>query len=112
MYTLEEIKDKGTQYGTNGIEINWDKLDIPGEREYLEKYMLKGVSVIPTLEGLYQKLTSGKSVLAPDEDTPLSFEDVEFYSMQVAEALYQAYALQAVKDKYEKVTSILQLAGN
>lgn len=89
------------------IEINWEKLADPEYRQDFETTLQKAAAFLPELESLYMKLTSGKSVLTPDEDTPLDYGDVEKYSGLVEEELYNAYVLNAVYQKYTLINSIV-----
>lgn len=111
MFTLDEIK-KEAETAAFTVDINWDNLQDANEREYLEKRLTKGMSMIPKLESLYTKLTSGKSVVLPDSETALAFEEIEHYAELVADELYAAYILQSVYDRYEKVNSIIALSGS
>lgn len=111
MFTLDEIK-KEAETAAFTVDINWEELEDRSEREYLESRLKMGVQMLPTLESLYTKLTSGKSVVMPDAETALPFEDIEHYTEAVAEELYTAYILQIVYDRYEKVNSIIALSGS
>jgi len=64
--------------------------------------------MVPDLESLYTKLTSGKSVLNPDDDSPLSFDDVEKYTLLVSEELFNGYILQELHNKYRTIQSIIE----
>lgn len=90
-----------------GIEINWESLENPTYRKEFEEVLQKASAFLPELESLYTKLTSGKSVLTPDEDTPLGYADVEKYSGLVEEELYSTYVLNAVYEKYTLINSIV-----
>jgi hypothetical protein len=89
------------------IEINWESLENPTYRKEFEEVLQKASAFLPELESLYTKLTSGKSVLTPDEDTPLGYADVEKYSGLVGEELYSTYVLNAVYEKYTLINSIV-----
>jgi hypothetical protein len=110
VFTLDEIKAEAAN-AADTFEFNWEKLEDPREREYLETHLSRGLVLLPTIESLYTKLTSGKSVVA-DEDTALSPEEAEHYAILVADELYSAYTLAAIKDKYDKVNSIIALSGS
>jgi hypothetical protein len=92
------------------IELNWDELDNPKYRADFESVMQKAAEFLPELEGLYDKLTSGKSVVNPDEDTPLEFTDIEKYTDMIGEELLSAYILQEVYHKYTMVQNVMQAA--
>jgi hypothetical protein len=107
--TLNELK-QDAELAAVTIDLNWDKLEDPQEAKYFVDALTTGMTMIPELEVLYTKLTSGKSVLFPDEDTPLQYDDLEQYTELVAEELHAAYIIQSVYDKYEKVNNIIALS--
>jgi hypothetical protein len=109
--TLNELK-QDAELAAVTIDLNWDKLEDPFEAAALVSALERGTQLLPELESIYTKLTSGKSVLTPEEDTPLGYDDLEKYTAIVAEELHAAYVLAAVKDKYEKVNSIIALSGS
>ena len=89
------------------IEINWESLENPTYRKEFEEVLQKASAFLPDLESLYTKLTSGKSVLTPDEDTPLGYADVEKYSGLVGEELFEAYVLTSLYEKYTLIQNIV-----
>lgn len=111
MFTIEEIK-ADAEIAALDMELNWEKLENPEEAKILVEYLDKGIAMLPTLESLYTKLTSGKSVMLPDEDSSLPYEDIENYTEVVAEELHAAYMIRGIKDKYDKVNQIIQLSGS
>jgi hypothetical protein len=111
MYTMDELKQDAALAAAN-IEINWEKLADPAEAQVLVEKLDLGIKMLPDLESIYTKLTSGKSVLAPEEDTPLGYDDIEKYTALVAEELYAAYVLAAIKETYEQVNTIIALSGS
>ena len=96
----------------NSIEINWEELDNPKYRADFESVLQKAVDYLPELESLYNKLTSGKSVVTPDEDTPLEYVDLEKYSAIVGEELYNGYILAEVYHKYAMVQAVINADQN
>lgn len=104
MFTLDEIK-KAAEAEAPTVEINWEVFDEPEEAEYFQKKLGLVKVIIPQLESLYEKLTSGKSVVFPDEDT-------EKYTEMVAEELYTAYLMQHVDERIRKVNDIIALSGS
>lgn len=92
------------------IDIQWGKLENPAYRKDFERTLIKASAYVPELEGLYTKLTSGHSVLNPDEGTPLSYEDLEKYSELVEEKLFNGYVLEALYKKYRAVEDVIQAA--
>ena len=111
MYTIDEIKIEAAK-AADTFEFNWEKLEDPTEREFLETRLNSGMSIVPTVESLYMKLISGKNLVLPDVDTALEPEEVAIYTMFVAEELYSAYILQSIKDRYDKVNNIIALSGS
>ena len=111
MLTIEEIKAEA-ELEASTYEFNWEQLEDPRERQYLEERLAKTTKMLPTIESLYTKLTSGKKVVLPDTDTSLTFDESEHYAMLVAEELYSAYILHNIRDRYEKVNSIIALSGS
>lgn len=109
--TLDEIK-RDAEVAAATVQLNWDQLDDPKESAYFLQSLEKGVAMIPDLEHLYGKLTSGKSVLAPDEPTPLPYEDVEKYTQLIADELYAAYLIREVRDTFDQVNRIILLSGS
>ncbi len=89
------------------IEINWESLENPTYRKEFEEVLQKAATFLPELESLYTKLTSGKSILQPDEDTPLDYAEVEKYSELVGDELYSTYVLTSVYQKYTLIQNIV-----
>lgn len=104
--TLDSIK-KEAAIAANEIQLNWESLDNPKYRRDFEMILERAEQFVPELEVLYAKLTSGKSVMLPDEDTSLSFEDVEKYSSLITEELFNGYVLQELYHKYKMVNAII-----
>lgn len=107
--TLDELKADAT-IAADQIDINWQALEDPEYRKDFETVLKKAVKFVPELESLYTKLTTGKSVVNEDEDTPLGFEDVEQYSVLVEEELFNGYVLKSLYHKYTAIENILQAA--
>lgn len=105
--TLEDLKAEAI-LAANKIGINWENLDDIKERHIFEQMVKRGHEFVPDLESIYTKLTSGKSVLNPDDDTPLNPVDVEQYTMLVSEELFNGYILQELHNKYTTIESIIR----
>lgn len=105
--TLDDLKAEAV-HAANQIGINWDTLDDIKERQYFEQMVSRGSLLVPDLESLYTKLTSGKSVLNPDDDSPLSFDDIEKYTLLVSEELFNGYILQELHTKYKTIQAIIE----
>ena len=90
------------------IDINWKALENADYRKDFEGVLQKAVKFVPELENLYTNLTSGKSVVTPEEDTPLGFEDVEQYSALIEEELFNGYVLRSLYQKYTAIENIIQ----
>ena len=106
---MEDIK-KHAALAAHAIDINWEQLDNPMYRRDFENVLKRAELLIPDLEGLYEKLSSGKSVLLPDEPTSLSFEDTEKYREIVEEELFNGYILQELYHKYESINAVMKAA--
>lgn len=111
MLTIEEIKHEA-ELAAVDVDLNWERLEDPQEAEVLNTQLNKCITLLPDLESLYTKITSGKSVVFPDAETSLSFDEIEQYADLVAEELHAAYMLLAIKDKYDKVNNIIALSGS
>lgn len=96
----------------NLIEINWEQLDNPNYRADFEHVLKRASQFVPELEGIYTKLTTGKSVLIPGEDTSLSFEDIEKYKAVIEEELLNGYILQELYHKYEMINAVMAADNN
>jgi hypothetical protein len=106
---MDDIK-KEAALAANKIDINWESLDNPTYRKDFENVLKRAMVLIPDLEGLYEKLSNGKSVLLPDESTSLSFEDTEKYREIVEDELYNGYILAELYHKYESINAVMQAA--
>lgn len=107
--TLDELKEEAA-IAADQIDINWTALENPSYRKDFEEVLKKAVLFVPELESLYTKLTSGKSVVNPEEDTPLGFEDVEQYSTLIEEELFNGYVLKSLYQKYTAIENVLKAA--
>ena len=104
--TLQEIRHIAYTHPEQ-IEICWDKLDEDVEyQEQFEEVVTNALQMLPDLESLYIKLTSGKHVTMPDQHTTLPHDDVEMYTELVEEELFAAYQMEAMWDAYKKVINI------
>lgn len=111
MYTMDELRQDAELAALN-VPLNWEQLENPAEAALLTAALDKGLRMLPDLESIYTKLTSGKSVLTPAEDSPLGYDDIENYTALIAEELHAAYILAAIKDKFDKVNNIIALSGS
>ena len=109
--TLDDLKAEAAFTATE-LGINWERLDDIKERHYFENLVSRGNQLVPDLESLYVKLTSGKSVLNPNDDTPLNVLDVEKYVVRVGEELFTGYVLQELHAKYHTIQSIIETDRN
>ena len=104
---MDELKAEA-EIAADQIDINWKALENPEYRKDFEGVLKKAVKFVPELESLYVKLTNGKSVVNPDEDTPLGFEDVEQYSTLVEEELFNGYVLRSLYRKYTAIENVIK----
>lgn len=105
--TLDTLRADAVN-AANKIELNWQALDNHEERRFFEEMTSKGKAMIPELESLYLKLTSGKNVVIPEEATTLNYSDVETYTETVADELHHAYILAELHTKYTTIESIIK----
>lgn len=106
---MDEMK-KEAALAANTIDINWEQLENPTYRKDFEGVLKRAMVLIPDLESLYEKLSSGKSVVAPDEPSPLGFEDVQQYRDIVEDELFNGYILQELYHKYESINAVMKAA--
>jgi hypothetical protein len=105
--TLEDIKQIAYTH-PDQIQICWDKLDSdPKYKEDFEAVVSNTLLLLPEIENIYKKLTTGKSVAFEGHDTPLKFEDIEQYTELVTEELFSRYQMEVMWDKYKKVKEIV-----
>ncbi len=110
---LNEIREKAS-VAANSFDFNWDKIDTdPMERQYLENQLnpYKNSAVLKELESIHTKLTSGKSVVMPDEDTAIPYDEVETYIQAVEEELFSGYILQELQIRYDLIRSVTKLVS-
>jgi hypothetical protein len=103
--TLSDLQREAELKATE-VEINWDI----AESKFFVEALEQGTLLIPDLESLYTKLTSGKSVVSPGQESSLSYEDKEKYADMIADQLFEAYVVREVLHKYKCITNIMNLA--
>lgn len=108
--TLDELKQEAA-VKANKIEIQWERMNDPNTAKDFENALEVNTVLIPDLESLYTKLTNGQSVLFPDSDSPLPYDDQEKYAAMVEDSLFEAYVIQEVLHKFRCITNILDLAN-
>ena len=106
---LDEMREDAA-IAADQIAINWKKLENPDYKADFERTLKRAAMFVPELEGLYTKLKNGESVLLPDEQTSLSFEDKEKYLHLVEEELFNGYVLRSLYHKYTAVENVIQAA--
>jgi hypothetical protein len=105
--TLDALRTDAV-IAANKIELNWEAFDNHTERMFFEEMTTKGKAMIPELETIYLKLTSGKNVVVPDEGTTLGYTEVETYTEALADELHHAYILRELHTKYTTIQSIIK----
>lgn len=103
---MNELKQEAA-IAANTIQINWEAMDNPNYRKDFEHTLKRAMQLLPDLEGMFTKLSEGKSVLLPGEETSLSFEDIEQYRTIIEEELFNGYVLQELYHKYEMVNAVI-----
>jgi len=106
---IDQMKEDAA-IAADQIDIRWKKLENPEYRREFENTLQRACMFVPELENLYKKLTAGESVLFPNEQTPLGYEDMEKYSGLVEEELFNGYVLQALYHKYTEIERVMQAA--
>ena len=107
--TLDELKQEAAVKATE-IEIQWERLSDPKTVKDFENALEVGTILIPDMESLYLKLTSGKSVVFEDSESPLPYDDQEKYAALVEDSLFEAYVIQEVLHKFRMVQNIITLS--
>jgi hypothetical protein len=105
MNTLTELQ-RSADDAAASIDINWEMLEQPEYGEIFTRTIEDGIANIPILESLYTKLTSGASVLYPDQPTQMPPDVAEECAELVSRELFSAYMIRAVYDKFTLINSI------
>ena len=105
MLTINEIEREAAADAAT-IEIQWNKVTLSASD------MQAKFRFLDDLCTLYEKLTAGKSVLYPDEDTALPFDDIEKYTLLVADELYNGFVVKHVYLRYQQIERILADSGS
>jgi hypothetical protein len=103
---LDQLK-KDAELAASEYDIDWELIDNPNNHEYLRLSLGYGSRMIPQLEKILTKLQRGESILLPNQESPLPFEELERYREFISNELYQAYILDAIKTKMELIESII-----
>ena len=93
------------------LEIDWERMTSFENKKYFEDALEAGTILIPDMERLYLKLTSGKSVIFDGKDSSLPYDEQEKYAEVVADKLFEAYVIKEILHKYRCITNILNLAN-
>lgn len=105
--TLEQIKREALT-GQEYIEIMWDKLDSDAHfREDFEKSLQVVVNSVEGLEFIYKHLMANKNIVDPEQDSTLTYEDVEAAKAAVEDELFAAYQIVDVWDRYRAVQNVI-----
>lgn len=104
---IDQLKEDAA-LAADQIDIQWGKLENPIYRADFERTLRRAAAFVPELESLYKKLTAGESVMMPDEQSPLGYEDLEKYSALVEEELFNGYVLQSLYHKYNAIENVMR----
>jgi hypothetical protein len=107
--TIDEIRAEAVQ-AAHQYEIKWDALSDALYREQFIATLNIAREMQETLESLYTKLSSNKSVTVEGEASPLPYQEQENYRMEIAEALYENMFLCEIYNKYEMVENVMSAA--
>ena len=110
MNTLEQLQ-REAELKAIEIEINWEQATSFKNKKFFEDALEAGTVLIPDMESLYLKLTSGQSVAFDEQTSPLPYDEQEKYAELVADRLFEAYVVREVLHKYRCITNILNLAN-
>lgn len=103
---LKQLKDDA-ELAACDYEINWDLIEKPESREDMFASLEFGERMIPQLEQMWERLSTGESVLFDNQKTALKYEDTEKYRAFIEQELYGAYFLRAIRTKIELIENIL-----
>lgn len=107
MMSLEQIKREALT-SDEQIEIMWDKLDSdPRYREEFEQALQSVVKSVDGLEFVYKHLNSGKNIIDPEQDTHLTYDDIELAKTAIEDELFAAYQMVDVWDRYRAVNNVI-----
>lgn len=105
--TLNELKHIAHTHPEQ-IEICWDKIaSDPSYKQEFEAIVIQSLELLPELESIYTKLSSGKNVVVEGEDTALDMGQVEEYIDIVEEELFAGYQLSEMWERYTAVTDLI-----
>jgi hypothetical protein len=108
--TIDEIRAEAVQ-AAHQYEIEWDKLSTDAlYRAEFVSTLSAARTLQETLASLYIKLSSNKSVILDDAESPLPFDVLETYRMEMAEALYENIFLSEIYNKYELVENVVAIS--
>lgn len=100
--TLRELKQEA-QSASMTYDIVFEKFDRdPAARTEFLRTMQMNATLISAMESIYTRLTSGES--------SLGYEEIEKNLVLVEHALYEAYVLQDIYDRYQAVEDVLKIA--
>jgi hypothetical protein len=104
--TKEQIKHEAL-LEASGIELQWDKIDVDPLNFALQ--LENALEMLPDIESLYDKLSSGQSVSVPDKDSPLNYEQLEQYTSVVGDELYNIYIIEDIYNRFKLIQSITEM---
>ena len=104
--TKEQIKHEALLEASE-IELQWDKID--KDPIHFAVQLEKALEMLPDIESLYEKLSSGKSVSYPDKDSPLNYEQLEQYTALVGDELYNCYIIEDIYNRFKLIQSITEM---
>lgn len=105
MMTIAEI-EREAELAAATIDIKWDAVSSDNSAT---QEMFRFLDELCTL---YEKLISGKSVIMPDTDSPLSYDELERNADLVAEELYAGFVLKHVWLRKNMIDRIIADSGS
>lgn len=107
--TIAEL-EKDAAIAASAYEINWEQLEDERYRKDFVSSLEMGIALVEELESLYVKLSNNQSVVFPDTDSPLPFNDIEKYRMLIGQELYSSYVFREIYHKYKMVEAVMSAA--
>lgn len=92
----------------NEFPIDWDRMNDSLYRAEFVALLQEADRITEDLESMYVKMSSGKSVMLPEQDTPLPYDELERYRMLVGERLYESYVMREIYHRYQMVENIMK----
>lgn len=104
--TKEQIKHEALLEAST-IELQWGKID--KDPISFAVQLEKALEMLPDLESLYDKLSTGQSTLFDDKETSLNYAQLEQYTTLVGDELYNVYIMEDLYNRFRLIQSITEM---